>query len=93
MSDWGGPTTRARPALYGLDLEMGTNKPYEEYYLAGPSGSSWRAAPCLSVLDDKVRVAPGDVPDQGLRRPPAGVGEHEGAPRRPGRSPRRRSSS
>ena len=36
MSDWSGTHDTREAALYGLDLEMGTNKPYDEFFLAQP---------------------------------------------------------
>ena len=56
ISDWGGTHDTREAALNGLDLEMGTNKPYDQYYLAGPflAGLKDGTFP-VSVLDDKVR--------------------------------------
>ena len=56
MSDWGGTHDTREAALFGLDLEMGTNKPYEEFYLANPFRKLLESgAVPMSVLDDKVR--------------------------------------
>ncbi|MDT8390733.1 MAG: glycoside hydrolase family 3 C-terminal domain-containing protein [Lentisphaeria bacterium] len=36
VSDWGGVHNNCfEPALYGLDIEMGTHRPFDEYFLAG----------------------------------------------------------
>jgi beta-glucosidase len=56
MSDWSGTHDTREAALYGLDLEMGTNKPYEEFYLANPFRKLLEASEVpMSVLDDKAR--------------------------------------
>jgi beta-glucosidase len=56
MSDWDGTHDTRQAVLNGLDLEMGTEKPYDNFYLAGPfrEGLSKGEFP-TSVLDDKVR--------------------------------------
>ncbi len=56
MSDWGGTHDTREAVLNGLDLEMGTEKPYDQFYLSGPfrEGLSKGEFP-MSVLDDKVR--------------------------------------
>jgi beta-glucosidase len=56
MSDWDGTHDTREAVLNGLDLEMGTEKSYENFYLAGPfrEGLSKGEFP-MSVLDDKVR--------------------------------------
>jgi beta-glucosidase len=36
ISDWAGTYSTLEAARYGLDVEMGTSKPYEEFYLARP---------------------------------------------------------
>jgi beta-glucosidase len=56
MSDWDGTHDTREAVLNGLDLEMGTEKPYENFYLAGPfrDGLSKGEFP-MSILDDKVR--------------------------------------
>ena len=84
ISDWGGTHDTREAVLKGLDLEMGTGRPYDQYFLAGPflAGLKDGTFP-VSVLDDKVRrnlrmlIAVGRA-----RRPPAGYDQHEGAPRR-----------
>jgi beta-glucosidase len=56
MSDWSGTHDTREAALHGLDLEMGTNKPYDEFYLAGPFKKLLdKGEVPVSVLDDKVR--------------------------------------
>ena len=56
MSDWGGTHDSREAVMNGLDLEMGTEKPYDQFYLSGPfrEGLSKGEFP-MSVLDDKVR--------------------------------------
>ena len=56
ISDWGGTHDTREAVLKGLDLEMGTGKPYDQYFLAGPflAGLKDGTFP-VSVLDDKVR--------------------------------------
>jgi len=56
ISDWGGTHDTREAALKGLDLEMGTGRPYDQYFLAGPflAGLKDGTFP-VSVLDDKVR--------------------------------------
>jgi len=56
MSDWDATHDTREAALNGLDLEMGTNKLYDEYYLARPfHEEAQRGNIAMSVLDDKVR--------------------------------------
>lgn len=56
MSDWAGVHDTKEAALNGQDLEMGTEKPYKEFYLSGPylEGLKKGEYP-LEGLDDKVR--------------------------------------
>jgi beta-glucosidase len=56
ISDWGGTHDTRQAVLNGLDVEMGTGKPYDEYFLARPfrEGVSNGTFP-VSLLDDKVR--------------------------------------
>ena len=56
MSDWNGVHDTREAVFNGLDLEMGTNKPYAEYYLARPfrDGLGQGVYP-LAALDEKVR--------------------------------------
>jgi beta-glucosidase len=56
VSDWGGAHDTREAALAGLDLEMGTDKEYNDFYLAQPylDGVKRGDFP-MSGLDDKVR--------------------------------------
>jgi beta-glucosidase len=56
ISDWGGAHDTKKAALNGLDLEMGTYGPYENYFLANPFRDMIKSGEIPeSVLDDKVR--------------------------------------
>jgi beta-glucosidase len=56
VSDWGGVHDTREAALYGMDLEMGSKQPYDQYYLAGPFMSALQKGELpMSCLDDKVR--------------------------------------
>ena len=56
LSDWAAVEDTAQAAKYGLDLEMGTDKPYDDYYLARPFREAIdRGELRESLLDDKVR--------------------------------------
>jgi beta-glucosidase len=56
MTDWGAAHSTAGMAMHGLDLEMGTNKPYDQFYLAAPFMDGLRNGTFpMSVLNDKVR--------------------------------------
>ena len=56
ISDWSGTHDTRESVLNGLDLEMGTDRPYDQYFLAGPflAGLKDGTFP-VSALDDKVR--------------------------------------
>ena len=56
MSDWSAVHDTRGAATVGVDLEMGTNKPFDQFYLAQPylDGLEQAAYP-MSVLNDKVR--------------------------------------
>lgn len=56
MSDWSGVHETRGAVLGGMDLEMGTTKPYDEFYLARPfrEGIQQGVYP-MALLDDKVR--------------------------------------
>jgi len=56
LSDWGGTHDTRPAALNGLDLEMGTEKPYDDFYLAQPYREGLKNGEFpLAGLDDKVR--------------------------------------
>jgi beta-glucosidase len=57
VSDWNGTYGTTEAALYGLDIEMGTEKSsYDEYYLGKPFQKKIEDGEILeSVVDDKVR--------------------------------------
>jgi beta-glucosidase len=56
VSDWGGCHDTDEAALNGLDLEMGTEKNYNDYYLADPFLAGLRSGKySMALLDDKVR--------------------------------------
>ncbi|MGD0463493.1 MAG: glycoside hydrolase family 3 C-terminal domain-containing protein [Tepidisphaeraceae bacterium] len=56
ISDWGGAHDTKQAAMNGLDLEMGTRGPYEDYFLANPLLNAIEKGEIpQSVLDDKVR--------------------------------------
>jgi beta-glucosidase len=65
VSDWGGAHDTKQAALYGLDIEMGTetntamtgsNITYDNFYLAKPFLEALKKGELpISVLDDKVR--------------------------------------
>jgi beta-glucosidase len=56
MSDWGGVHHTVAPANAGLDIEMGSSGPYENWYFAKPLLDSVKAGKvAVSTIDDKVR--------------------------------------
>ncbi len=56
ISDWNGTHNTREAALNGLDVEMGTNQPYDNYYLARPFRAGLQQGEFPpAVLDDKVR--------------------------------------
>ncbi|HUC85714.1 MAG TPA: glycoside hydrolase family 3 C-terminal domain-containing protein [Candidatus Acidoferrales bacterium] len=56
MSDWNGAHDTRECALNGLDLEMGTEKKYDDYYLAQPYLELLKAGELpMAGLDEKVR--------------------------------------
>lgn len=56
VTDWGGASDTRQAALNGLDLEMGTHQPYDQYYLAQPFRALLdRGEVPMTVLDEKVR--------------------------------------
>jgi len=55
MSDWGGAHTTEGSVLGGLDLEMGTDGPYDKNYLASPFKEGIaKGLYAKSLLDEKV---------------------------------------
>jgi len=56
ISDWGGVHHTDLAALNGMDIEMGSRRPYESNYLANPFLEGLQSGKFpMSVLDDKVR--------------------------------------
>jgi beta-glucosidase len=56
ISDWGGAHDTRAAALGGLDLEMGTEKSYDEFFLARSFRESLQKGELpMALLDDKVR--------------------------------------
>jgi beta-glucosidase len=56
ISDWGGVHHTDLAALNGMDIEMGSHRPYESNYLAAPFLAGLKSGEFpMSVLDDKVR--------------------------------------
>jgi beta-glucosidase len=56
VSDWGGAHDTGEAAMFGLDVEMGTTGPFDEFYLARPLRVEIEEGRIpLAALDDKVR--------------------------------------
>jgi beta-glucosidase len=56
ITDWSGAHDTRESVFNGLDLEMGTLKPYDEYYLARPFREMiQRGEAPVALLDDKAR--------------------------------------
>ncbi len=56
LTDWAGCVDTDQAIYNGLDIEMGTNKPYNEYYLADPFlEKAKESEEVREILDDKVR--------------------------------------
>ena len=56
ISDWGGTHSTVEAANNGLDVEMGSRPPYENYYFAKPLLDSVRAGKVTEkTIDEKVR--------------------------------------
>lgn len=56
ISDWFGAHDSEEAIYNGLDIEMGTEHPYDEYFLANPFIKEIKEHPeALDLLDDKVR--------------------------------------
>ena len=56
MSDWNGTHSTGGAVAGGLDLEMGTDKNYKDFYLADAFAEGVRSGRyALSLLDDKAR--------------------------------------
>jgi len=55
MSDWGGVHDTDEAARCGMDIEMGTGKPFDQYFLAAPYLAGIQAGKFdLETLNDKV---------------------------------------
>jgi beta-glucosidase len=55
ISDWGGTHSTVNAANHGLDLEMGSNPPYNTYYFADKLLDSVKAGKVsMKVIDEKV---------------------------------------
>ncbi len=56
LTDWGGASDTEESIYNGLDIEMGTNLPYNEYYLADAFLERAKESEVVrELLDDKVR--------------------------------------
>lgn len=56
ISDWAGTHSTVEAANAGLDIEMGTNRPYNEFYFADPLLQAVKnGAVSEKTIDDKVR--------------------------------------
>ncbi|WP_269524532.1 beta-glucosidase H [Coraliomargarita parva] len=56
ISDWAGVHSTDEAVICGLDIEMGTSRPFEEFYLAQPYLEGLRSGQYdVDGLDDKVR--------------------------------------
>jgi beta-glucosidase len=56
ISDWAGAHDTTESAKYGLDIEMGTSAPFDEYFLARPFREAIHRRELSSALvDDKAR--------------------------------------
>jgi beta-glucosidase len=75
ITDWGGAHDSLQAALNGLDLEMGTDVPYNQYYLADPLLDLVKSGKVpVSVIDDKVRRHLRVMQAIGALDPPATTG-------------------
>jgi beta-glucosidase len=55
ISDWGGTHSTVDAANHGLDLEMGSNPPYDNYYFANPLLKAVKDGKVsVKVIDEKV---------------------------------------
>ena len=55
ISDWGGTHSTVDAATHGLDLEMGSNPPYQNYYFANPLLAAVKSGKVrIKVIDEKV---------------------------------------
>src|SRR6185437_10213124 len=55
ISDWGGTHSTVDAANHGLDLEMGSNPPYDNYYFANPLLKAVKDGKVsMKVIDEKV---------------------------------------
>ena len=56
MSDWNGTHSTRGPVMNGLDLEMGTEKPYDQFFMSNAFRDGIKSGEFpMSVLDDKAR--------------------------------------
>jgi len=56
MSDWGGTHNTVNAANYGLDIEMGSKGPYNDWYFADPLIAAVKAGKVSEkTIDEKVR--------------------------------------
>lgn len=56
MSDWGGVHHTVAAANNGLDIEMGSSRPYDEWYFAKPLLAAVKSGQVsVKTIDDKVR--------------------------------------
>lgn len=75
ITDWGGAHDTLQCAMNGLDLEMGTRGPYDQYYLADPFLKLLQSGKVpVAVLDDKVRRHLRVMEAIGALDPPANKG-------------------
>ena len=82
ISDWNGTHDTRQAVFNGLDLEMGTERPYDQFYLARPSPRSrqpWSGAAAVARRQGSPKPAR-DVPDRSLRAADRGRDQHHRPP-------------